>query len=297
MTVLRGVAFSPAGVLNGQRVIGEITLTVSPVVIAEIDARAGAEYTTTITSSSILLKRDDGTVLATPSNVALSVTFASLQRVAGIDKRLIFCTYSNAAFDGPMYLCAWEKVGAATLDPVPPPAPPAGVPGGLLARYYNNLDLVGEPVYTATEVPFIADRTPGAPRPGVSGEFSARFTGAIRFPVSGQYRFFFRVDDHIRITVQGELLFDKWGGNAAGDDYTRAKDYVAGTDYLLWIDFRDTRGTATLDVYTQLFTAGVPQAPVPLQASQLYASLPDNVPPINIPPQGRHFVELINRYP
>lgn len=95
-------------------------------------------------------------------------------------------------------------------DPVAAPDP--GVGGtGLLADYFGNRELVGEPLasVTAANIDFMWGEA--APAPGVpADDFSARFHGYLVPAESGEHVFSTSSDDGVRLWVNGEPLVDDW---------------------------------------------------------------------------------------
>lgn len=88
---------------------------------------------------------------------------------------------------------------------------PDGKPG-LSAEFYANDSLGGTPaaVRTDSEIHFSFGRT-AEPAPGIPAvQFSSRWKGKIKAPVSGDYKLQITGDDGYRLYIDNELIIDKW---------------------------------------------------------------------------------------
>lgn len=85
-----------------------------------------------------------------------------------------------------------------------------GGTAGLKGQYFNGISLSGTPLLTRVEaVDF--NWGVGSPGPGVPADgFSVRWTGTLRVPVTGLYRFQTVSDDGVRLTLGGVSLVDNW---------------------------------------------------------------------------------------
>jgi PKD repeat protein len=87
------------------------------------------------------------------------------------------------------------------------------------ARYYNNRRLEGNPVLVRNDVAINFDWGTGSPGAGVPADnFSARWSRSVNFS-AGTYRFYARVDDGVRLWIDGALVIDQWH-DAAPTTYT-----------------------------------------------------------------------------
>ncbi len=88
--------------------------------------------------------------------------------------------------------------------------PPAT--GGWLGEYFNNPWVEGTPLTTRTDPDINFDWGTGAPMPHLpSNRFSVRWTQRLNLE-EGNYTFFARSDDGIRVWVDGRLIIDEWQG-------------------------------------------------------------------------------------
>jgi len=144
---------------------------------------------------------------------------------------------------------------------------------GLLAQYFND---PGDGTHFVTPAksrqdPNIEfDWASGAPDPLVQADnFSVRWTGQIKAPVTGAYTFSTTADDGIRVWINGQLVVDDWSDHAARTVSGAAVSLVANTMYDIKVEFYDhTRlGSA------KLLWAYPGQSQVIVPASQFYTPM------------------------
>jgi outer membrane protein OmpA-like peptidoglycan-associated protein len=81
---------------------------------------------------------------------------------------------------------------------------------GLIAEYYDGKDFNDKKV-TRNEAAIDFNWDDKAPAKDINlNEFSARWTGQLNPPVSGEYIFFIRVDDGARLFINGKKVIDAW---------------------------------------------------------------------------------------
>ncbi len=108
------------------------------------------------------------------------------------------------------------------------------------ARYYNNRNLSGNPVWERNENNIDHDWGGGSPNPGVVNDdnFSAKWTRNVELP-AGNYRFFATMDDGMRVWIDEQLVIDNWTDSqqhtvtadrflSAGNHFFRVEYYEAG---------------------------------------------------------------------
>lgn len=102
-----------------------------------------------------------------------------------------------------------------TVTPTPVPIPSVFL--GWKGEYFNNTDLSGTPAAVRDDPSINFDWGQGYPLPGVGVDnFSVRWTRDLDLD-EGLYRFTLRVDDGVRLWIDGELLVDRW--HPASDTY------------------------------------------------------------------------------
>lgn len=318
MTItVKGVAFLKATNPNyavGRRVV--ITAVLDPTAgnITALDAGKGAAVT--VPSVPVLsISYYDTEELGyhtVPSPGSFSVEFGVVQspyRETG--ERMVTLRIPDQQgtyHDGNATLTAFVSAGTifeAPIESVPPAD--TGIPGtGLLGRWYGNRDLVGTPTAETVGPVYLRGIQSGnTVYPGgfppvqlSSGDrYSVRWTGALKAPSTGQYRFRIEADDGFRFYVGGRLELDFWSDQNRRTRLSGTFDWTAGELIPIWIELYnkgggDDRGWIEFDweVNGALFT------PVPTTA--LYSTDgSEAIPPaLAPPPQSRCYIESINRY-
>lgn len=136
--------------------------------------------------------------------------------------------------------------------PQPPPAGNGSIPQNQwLAQYYNNTDLVGDPVYRQYvprgAYPLDQDWGMGSPAPNITADyFSIRFEGSFYFD-AGDYQFFSRADDGVRVYIDSLILIDAWY-----DGYKEPNNIIRSVGagwHTIRVDFYERVGTAFVRVW------------------------------------------------
>jgi hypothetical protein len=83
--------------------------------------------------------------------------------------------------------------------------------GGYVGEYFDNRNLVGDPVLTRLDGDVDFDWGGGRPADGVPADnFSARWTKSLAVAEEASYEFTVTGDDGVRLYVDGEKVLDKW---------------------------------------------------------------------------------------
>lgn len=131
------------------------------------------------------------------------------------------------------FICLLPALTYATR-PAHAQAPAAG--DGLLATYYEGENFE-RPVLRRRDPALDFQWAQGSPAPGVPAEhFSVRWQGWLVPPASGRYILHLRVDDGVRVWLNGQQLVDEWRDQYFSD-YTKAVELRAGEAYQLRIDY------------------------------------------------------------
>jgi len=135
-----------------------------------------------------------------------------------------------------------------TLPAVPAQvlAPSAGGGRGLTAEFFNNMTLSGPPVLTRLDTALGANWHDQPPAVGVSpNQWSARWTGTLVPPATGEYTFSLTSDDGSRLLVNGARIIDNWRDQAPTTG-TGTVSLTAGQAVTIEVDFYQNAGGDSL---------------------------------------------------
>ncbi|MBL0153892.1 MAG: glycoside hydrolase family 3 C-terminal domain-containing protein [Chitinophagaceae bacterium] len=126
---------------------------------------------------------------------------------------------------------------------------------GLLASYYNNISLTGEPVLQRTDPTVDFHWTLYAPTPALPDDFySVRWTGELLSPATGVYKIGLEGNDGYRLFINEKLVVDQW----QKESYHRSVadfSFEKGKHYAIRIEFYEPAGNATIKL---IWNLGVP---------------------------------------
>jgi LysM repeat protein len=137
------------------------------------------------------------------------------------------------------------KVPAPCSGPKPQPTPkPPVTSGRWKAEYWTNRDLSGNPKLVRNEERIDHAWGTGSPQGSIPADnFSARWTRTRSFD-AGQYRFYVKVDDGVRVWVDNLLIIDQWHDTAARE-YTAVRQLGAG-NHSLRVEYYEHLGGAQI---------------------------------------------------
>ena len=128
-------------------------------------------------------------------------------------------------------------VNVVVVGAVTPPVVGNGT--GLLAEYFNNIDLIAPStvVRVDSNVDFAwLDAT--IPAPGINASnFSVRWTGEVIAPVTGGVIFSTSSDDGVRLWISNQPNINNWTGHGATIDTGAAVQMVAGQRYPIRLEY------------------------------------------------------------
>lgn len=139
--------------------------------------------------------------------------------------------------------------------PVPQPGPGAIPQNQWFAQYFNNTELAGGPLVTQFvprgAYPLDLDWGYGSPAPNINVDyFSARFEGSFFFD-AGDYRFFARSDDGVRLYIDNILVIDAWWDGFKEPTNTFLR--VGGGNHTIRVEFYERAGTAFIRAWWTRF--------------------------------------------
>ncbi len=231
---------------------------------------------------------DDGFRLNVASEVILDkmfdqgpTTYTMVKRMTAGQRGVIAEYYENSG--GAVAKVSWKKVTDAT--PIPPYSPEnvrfCGRTGanGFNACYFDNKDFTEFRLLRHdNEINF--DWGAGSPDPLINPDsFSAQWDSTIPFE-NGEYEFTITTDDGMRVSIDSEVVFDKWFDQAA-TTYTFKKTMTAG-EKRLHVRYFETGGEAVAKVsWRKLSDSTTPpptQGDVTLNSSALGSAHYDSCP-------------------
>lgn len=145
--------------------------------------------------------------------------------------------------------------------PVPPPLPPDGGgqfnTGPWYTEYFANATLTPPPTVVRTEPAIRFDWRGLPPQPGMPGTFwSARFTQT-RFFNPGVYQFVARVDDGVRIYINGVQIMNEWREQSTRTFTSNVK--LGAGNYNIVVEYAQFGGSSDFSLYWNFL--GNPDAP------------------------------------
>jgi hypothetical protein len=132
-----------------------------------------------------------------------------------------------------------------TVTPLPTPTPDVIITDWL-GEYFDNMYLLGDPVYFRNDVAIDFDWGNGSPDPRINPDgFSARWTRRVEFD-EGYYRFVFSSDDGMRLWLDGNLVVDEWHDGYFVDESVTL--YLPAGEYSLRLEYYEHTGGAMVQL-------------------------------------------------
>ena len=135
---------------------------------------------------------------------------------------------------------------------------------GLQSEYFNNTNLSGNPVLRRIDPDIDVNWNNIPAPPGVNNNnFSVRWTGFVKAPTSGLYRFQTVTDDGVRLWINGQLVIDNWTNHAPARDLSDFIKLIQDRKYQIKMEyFQGTGGAVTQLQWNQPGTKpiSIPQA-------------------------------------
>ncbi len=119
---------------------------------------------------------------------------------------------------------------------------------GVRAEYYSDTKLENL-VLMRVDPGINFDWDANSPDPLVPADnFSVRWSGELEVPFTSAWTFTASCDDCVRLWVNGQLLFDKWG-QQGGVEWTGEMDLAAGQKYDITMEYYENTGDARAVLY------------------------------------------------
>jgi MSHA biogenesis protein MshQ len=218
-------------------------------------------------SSSISISSTSGAITVNNSTVYGNLTAPNYSTV-------------NVTNNGAVYGSCLPNSTPANACNFTPPVCTTGLIGGLLGNYYNNTNLSGNPAGTRLDTNVNFDW--GAGPPGVanvnSNQFGVVWTGKLRAPTTGNYRFQTVSDDGVRLWVNNQLIINNWNDHSATTNTSATITLEAGYAYDVRLEYYENGGQAVIRLlwnppgtatFSTLGTAGDPN-----QSTANYCEVP-----------------------
>ncbi len=139
---------------------------------------------------------------------------------------------------------------------------------GLKAEYFNNTKLEGKPAVVRIDETLDFEWGEGVPHPFINANnFSVRWTGKLKSPVNGKYKFGMTVDDGVKVYLDDKLVIEEWRGGPARLVETNF-DFEKDKTYNLRIEYFEGEFGATARLgWNTLPNADIPKALAAAQKS------------------------------
>jgi hypothetical protein len=260
--VLRLTAFD--GALT---TIDDVTVTVNPAapVNQAPTVNAGSDQTITLPASASLsgTANDDG-LPAPPAT--LTTTWSRVSGPGTVTFGNANASSTSATFSVAgayvLRLTAFDGVLTST-DDVTVTVNSAGAGSGLTGQYFNGINFQ---TLQLTRVDPVVDFDwgSGSAAPNVNADnFSVRWTGQVRAPVTGDFVFTTVSDGGVRVWVNGQQVINNWADHGLTTDNGVPIALTSGVSYAIVVESRERTGTASIRLqwsYPGQSTITIPQA-------------------------------------
>lgn len=161
---------------------------------------------------------------------------------------------------------------------------------GLVGEYYNGTNF-DQKVLTRIDPRIHFSWYNKGPAPGVNeSSYSIRWTGRLKTPKTGRYKFSAKVDDGIRLWIDDKKIIDAWRPNDWGE-FEGSIDLVANHIYNLKVEFYNGIYEGEIQLYWVLPGEGgtissfFGKSAKPIEAQYFLQPIPKNTHPI-VPPKN-----------
>jgi hypothetical protein len=120
---------------------------------------------------------------------------------------------------------------------------------GLTGEYFANMDLSGPPALVRTDAQINFAWNSGAPAAGLPAtNWSARWTGNLTAPKSGEYTFCLYADDGCRLFIDDRNVIDHWSLDSGRDAHIGKIHLASGQTYHLRLEYFQAGGNDSIQL-------------------------------------------------
>lgn len=156
------------------------------------------------------------------------------------------------------------------------PPEPAGP--GLIAAYYPNTDLAGDPAQVRVDAGIDFDWGAGAPAGLPANGFSVRWVGELIPAEDGTYDLIATSDDRVRVWLGGSLVIDSWKQSGRRELLAEGQVLEAGRPYQMVVEYADLAGDAAVELAWRRGARGREVVPTELWDAPSAVDLPVGAP-------------------
>jgi hypothetical protein len=226
---------------------------------------AGSDQTITLPASASLrgTANDDG-LPAPPATLTTTWSRVSGPGTVTFDNANALSTSATFSVAGAyvLRLTAFDSVLTST-DDVTVTVNSAGAGSGLTGEYFNGINFQ---TLQLTRVDPVVDFDwgSGSAAPNVNADnFSVRWTGQVRAPVTGDFVFTTVSDGGVRVWVNGQQVINNWADHGLTTDNGVPIALTSGVSYAIVVESRERTGTASIRLqwsYPGQSTITIPQS-------------------------------------
>lgn len=155
-----------------------------------------------------------------------------------------------------IYVGQYLSIPSGAPAPAPQPTPSGTLPGPWHGEYFDNVSLTGSPYVTRDDGNISYNWGYGPPAGGMpTNYFSVRWTGTFHLD-PGNYRFYAKVDDGVRVWVDDELVIDSWR-EGAFRTYTADRWFLGG-DHSMKVEYFDSIQVAKIYFWWEKLSGPTP---------------------------------------
>jgi len=207
----------------------------------------------TMTSGSISGASTVGITSSALGSSSSSITITSTSGAVSLSSSTVYGTLTAPSYSTINVPSGSAVYGTCSPGSTPanackasPPTCTSGFIGGITGSYFSNKTLTGTAAGTRLDTSINFDWGTGAPGVGNIGvdNFSVRWSGSIRAPVTGSYIFQTISDDGVRLWVNGQQIINNWTDHSVTTNNSTSIVLTSGQSYTIVMEFYENGGSA-----------------------------------------------------